>query len=723
MNCPNCGKLIEGDHIKFCPSCGCNLQIETVENPYGNGFATQTPYNTPNAPEKKSKTPLIIAILAIVLVVSLATGLMMSGLLSGLMKGFGGQKTSKTIFYQSKGDIHMISDVTAKKDKLNDIEFSECSDDDNCLIGVDKSQKYFYYYSEFDYDKYEGTACVIPISQISDKTDKVKKATVEISDDVSSFQIVDGGKAVYIVDEDELYYFDGKKSYEIDDDVDWMTVYDDVVMFEKYDDDTYDLYYAKLTSNPKAEEVDDDIEFVTSYNPNFLVYSKDEDDGLYDLYVGTAEKGCEKFAKDSVIFDFDADKKVIWYGESNDAEITFNDFFENDLMGPEDVKMAPNLKEIDVDELLGDNDFDDDELAEIVEMLVEWYPEDEKLLDETGKHYYNVDSGYDDDDNYVYYYYCKEDKKWYSINDEDYYKATHAQETYEDFIKEWEDKKDEALSSNFYTLKYYKNGEEKEVADNVSYASVQNDVCYYSHISDGDDFEKISLKKIYQSYLEGDYYALTDAGNYMDFFGISYSISGAKGQTLDTDFDLDKFSGIFITKDNKHAYVTVNDDDESLGYRIIEYVNKDGSFEISEKKMAKNGAYLGEADGKVYYLDNYDEEDYVGDLYVRAGGESKLVSEKVSSEASLYAFGDEAYGFSDYEDYDKADFYRFKDGERNKVESDVAAYGVYALGEKMFVFYKGNDLYYTDGESEPVKLAKKVDYLETVSSASAVSAW
>ena len=119
MNCPNCGKLIEGDHIKFCPSCGCNLQIETVENPYGNGFATQTPYNTPNAPENKSKTPLIIAIVAIVLVVALTAGLMMSGLLSGLMKGFGGQKTSKTIFYQSKGDIHMISDVTAKKDKLN----------------------------------------------------------------------------------------------------------------------------------------------------------------------------------------------------------------------------------------------------------------------------------------------------------------------------------------------------------------------------------------------------------------------------------------------------------------------------------------------------------------------------------------------------------------------------------------------------------------------------
>ena len=732
MNCPKCGHAIDAENVKFCPKCGAKMEAaekvektETEDNPYGPSFATQTPYNVNNTPEKKNHTSLIVGIIAVVLVVALVVGLVMSGLLSGITGLFGGgNKTSKVVFYQSKDEIHMIKDVTAKEEKIKDFEFADGEDEENSLIGVDKSQKHFYYYSEYDYDDGAGTVCVIPIAKISDKSDKNKKATTEIADDVTSFEIVDGGKAVYVVDMDELYYFDGKESYEIDDEVDYIMVYGNVVVYEKYDDDddTYSLNYAKLSSKPKASEIDDDIDYVTSYNPEFLIYSKDGEDGKYDIYVGTAEKGCEKLAEEATIFDYDSREKSIWYGEVSDTELTLGDFFEDDLDGAEDVKLSDFLVEADVDDIFGDYEFTESEIKDTLELFIEYYDPDEKLLEETGKDYYELISGYDSDDEYCYFYYCATDDSYWKINYDAYRKAYDAEETYEEFVQEWEDVKDEDLGADFYDLRYYKGGKSKKVAENVGYASVQNDVCYYSHISE-DNFEKVSLKEAYRAYLDGDYDALNDFDRYMDYFGVSYSVSGNKGQVLDMDFDVKKLSNIYITSDQSKAYVIINEDDEADGYRIAEYTNKNGTFEVTEKELAEDGIYLGQSGDNVYYLDNYDADDCVGDLYVRRGSKSELVSKKVSSECELYAFDDVAYGFSKMENYDEADFYRFKDGEKKKVESNINPYGVYGIGEEMFVFLKDDTLYYTNGTDKPVKLAKKVDYITTVSGVDFVTPW
>ena len=741
MNCPKCGHVIEAENVKFCPKCGAKIEEapveeakeevkETVEevkedNPYGPSFATQTPYNVNNTPEKKSKTPLIVGIIAVVLVVALIFGLVMSGFFSGLSGLFtGGTKTSKVVFYQSKDEIHMIKDVTAAEDKIKDFEVAEGEEDENSLIGVDKSQKHFYYYSDYDYEKGEGTACVIPIAKISDKADKNEKAAVEIADDVSSFQIVDGGKAVYIVDEDELYYFDGKESHKIDDEVDYIFAYDNMVVYEKYDEDdeTYSLNYAKYSSKPQAEEIDDDIDYVSSYDPEFIIYSKDGDDGKYDIYVGSAEKGCEKFAKEATLFDYDVKEKTIWYGEESDTELTLEEFFEDDLDGAESVSMSEFMKEADADEIFGDYDFTASEIRETMEMFEEYYDPDEKLKEETGKDYYELISGYDEDDEYCYYYYCATDDTFWKISYDEYRKAHDAEETYEEFVEEWEEAKDDDLGASFYDLRYYKNGKSKKVAENVIYASAQNDVCYYSHISD-DGFKKVSLKEAYKSYLDGDYNAITDFSNYVDYFGVSYSISGNDGQLLELDCDLEDFANIYISKDREKAYAIINEDDDADGYRIAEYTNKNGTFELTEKEVAENGMYLGQRGDYVYYLDNYDSEDGVGDLYARKGSKSELVSKKVTSETNLYAFDDTVYGFSSLESYDEADFYRFKDGDKDKIESDVNPYGVYGLGDEMFVFLKDNTLYYTNGTDKPVKLAKKVDYVETVSSVDFITIW
>ncbi len=747
MNCPKCGHAIDAENVKFCTKCGAKMETEVKEaevkeapteevkkeeaketvvedNPYGPSFATQTPYNINNTPEKKNNTSLIVGIIAVVLVVALIFGLVMSGFFSGIAGLFTGNKTSKVVFYQHDDEIHMIKDVTAKEDKIKDFEVGEGEEDDFNIIGIDSTGKYFYYYSEYEYDEGLGTVCVIPIDKISNKSDKNEKATIEIADDVTSFEILDGGKAVYTVDDDELYYFDGKESYEIDDDVDYFSAWNDMVVYERYDDkdETYSLNYAKYSSKPKPQEIDDDISYVSCYAPDFLIYSKDEYEGLYDIYTGTATKGCEKIAEDATVFDYDIEKKAIWVGEESETELTLNDFFENDLDGAKTVKLSELLVESDMDDIRADYGLLPGDIEELLEFYISYYEPDETLLEETGKSFYELTSGYDADDNYCYFYYCVDDDSYWKVDYDAYYKAINAEETYEEFIEQWEEEKDEDLGATFYDLKYYKNGKERKVAENVMYTTVQNDVCIYSHISN-DEFEKVSLKAAYESYLEGDYYALTDYTNYVDFFGMSYSISGKDGQKFDIDCDMEKLSNIYVSKDQSKAYAMINEDDKIDGYRVDILTNKNGKFEVTKKEAFENAVYMGGKGDNAYFLEDYDASDCIGDLYVVDGSKSSLVAKNVASDNDIFAFGDKVYGFANAKDYAEADFYRFEDGEKQKVASDVDPFSVYGLDEDMFVFIKDGNLYYTNGKDKPVKLAKKVDYVYPVSRVGSISAW
>ncbi len=320
--CPACGTLNDASDA-FCQSCGANLHE-----------SAQMPQEIPAPVKKKSKLPVIIGGIAAVAVVVGAAAF-------GISRFGGGKGANPDIKYVKDTGIYQYN-IKANKA----LEFTS--------KGVEKNAPYYVLYSalsgiqetkdgkyEFFYENYDGSTgklCYIDKKKQSDKNDTTEK----IDNDVTSFQVTDDNRVIYMKrGTDTLYIYDLKsdEKEKVGSDIyTYMLSEDGKVMLYLTDD--MDMYYRETKIDADKEKLDSDVYYSYYYTKdlNTIYYTKDT-----DIYCMKNLKDKEKVASDATLLGSYNDNAGIYYTKTSDEAITVKDIVDDD-MAAADAAMSEPLK-------------------------------------------------------------------------------------------------------------------------------------------------------------------------------------------------------------------------------------------------------------------------------------------------------------------------------------------------------------------------------------------
>lgn len=654
MKCPNCGNdLIPG--ALFCASCGNKIPEEllnaapaqnaqesvaapTEETPvapaqedasseaqetpvvneqqaaaptmeqqaqYQNAAESQIPMGAPVVPgeeadtAKKKKTTRIIGIAAVAVVVA-AVGFVGFKVVNAMHP-----QLDKQLLYCKDGRLYYVNNVSKEKEP---VEIYKAHGDDNSFsIEYTSDQKYAFFLTGSD-DKQR--LYRVNIQKLTSNESKNEKYIEEIDSGVTDFSALGSDKVLYYREEkndygNELNYYDGKETKEIDSEVNTKYYAGDMVYYLRNSDgDNYDLCYYNL-KNGKHGDIDKCYD-VCDYNENEILYSVSDGDtnSIYKAKPGS--KGTKIVSDISDNWSGNLDEGKIYYMKERTESKSYYDYV-NDPYAEQDAsakepQIDDYVSQVDPKDVLSTYDYDD----YLDERDYFWsYDTSDYSISIHDTPYYecyggdNIYYNYDNDD---FYYF---DQDTYSEDCDNYYEIDDRNELRDSL-------KNMTFDSTSYDLYLYTSkGGEKKIVESVIPVDtdLNNEIFFYRKAQELGEEKVCSLDDLYDA---------DDVEEYLDNSDDDVTIyANVNGKEQDMKITSGYFS---FSPDGKTVMVVDQSDDDT---ELIAYNKKGDSLEKigTVEKNYMTGSWC---DDDYYYFDDNN------DFYIYSNGKSKKIAKDVA---------------------------------------------------------------------------------------------
>ena len=716
MKCPNCGNdLIPG--ALFCASCGNKIPEELLNAaaPVGETPVESKPETVPVADENENTENVVTATAGEAgntaqTAQTAASQIPMGALVVPEMEtdkkkktrtrligvaavavvvaavGFGGFKVwnamnpqlDTQMSYAKDGRLYFTPNVSKEKDP---VEIYNAHDNETSYeIKYTKNQKYAFFLTD---SEDEQRLYRVNTQKLTSNESKNDKYIEEIDSGVTDFSVLGSDRILYYRDSNsgqELNFYDGKDTKEIDSEVKAQYHSGNVVYYlrDEGDDYNYELYYYNLKTG-KHGDIDECIE-VADYNENEILYSVSDGDTC-DIYKAKPGSEGTKIVSD-VASDWtgNLDAGVISYKREIKESKSYYDFV-NDPYAAEDAnatepQMDDYLTEVDPEDVLDSyayNNYLDDRSY--------FYSNDTSMdsitINDTS--YYscysnsNVYYNYDNDDFYLY------DEDAYSEAYDDYYAAGNRDDL-RDALK------DLTFDSTSYDLYLYTSkGGEKKIAESILPIDSDpvNQIFLYRKAQDLGDEKVCSIDDLYDA---------SDVENYIynsdNDSSVYVNINGKEQDMKMTSVSMN------CSEDGKTVMVVDQSDEDSN--ELIAYKKKGDSLEKigTVEKDYTTGSWYG--NDYYYFDDNHD-------FYIYSNGKSKKIAKDVKV-AELEDDGNFMV-FDVDSSYESSDLKVLKGDEQIGKIRDVGYYGATYVDKNCIVYITNDgDLNVYDGED-----SRKID--------------
>ena len=716
MKCPNCGNdLIPG--ALFCASCGNKIPEELLNAvaPFGETPVESKPETVPVADENENTENVVTATAGEAgntaqTAQTAASQIPMGALVVPEMEtdkkkktrtrligvaavavvvaavGFGGFKVwnamnpqlDKQMIYAKDGRLYFTPNVSKEKDP---VEIYNAHDNETSYeIKYTKNQKYAFFLTD---SEDEQRLYRVNTQKLTSNESKNDKYIEEIDSGVTDFSVLGSDRILYYRDSNsgqELNFYDGKDTKEIDSEVKAQYHSGNVVYYlrDEGDDYNYELYYYNLKTG-KHGDIDECIE-VADYNENEILYSVSDGDTC-DIYKAKPGSEGTKIVSD-VASDWtgNLDAGVISYKREIKESKSYYDFV-NDPYAAEDAnatepQMDDYLTEVDPEDVLDSYDYNN-----YLDDRSYFYSNDTSMdsitINDTS--YYscysnsNVYYNYDNDDFYLY------DEDAYSEAYDDYYAAGNRDDL-RDALK------DLTFDSTSYDLYLYTSkGGEKKIAESILPIDSDpvNQIFLYRKAQDLGDEKVCSIDDLYDA---------SDVENYIynsdNDSSVYVNINGKEQDMKMTSVSMN------CSEDGKTVMVVDQSDEDSN--ELIAYKKKGDSLEKigTVEKDYTTGSWYG--NDYYYFDDNHD-------FYIYSNGKSKKIAKDVKV-AELEDDGNFMV-FDVDSSYESSDLKVLKGDEQIGKIRDVGYYGATYVDKNCIVYITNDgDLNVYDGED-----SRKID--------------
>ena len=718
MKCPNCGNdLIPG--ALFCASCGNKIPEELLNAaaPVGETPVESKPETVPVADENENTENVVTATAGEAgntaqTAQTAASQIPMGALVVPEMEtdkkkktrtrligvaavavvvaavGFGGFKVwnamnpqlDKQMIYAKDGRLYFTPNVSKEKDP---VEIYNAHDNETSYeIKYTKNQKYAFFLTD---SEDEQRLYRVNTQKLTSNESKNDKYIEEIDSGVTDFSVLGSDRILYYRDSNsgqELNFYDGKDTKEIDSEVKAQYHSGNVVYYlrDEGDDYNYELYYYNLKTG-KRGDIDECIE-VADYNENEILYSVSDGDTC-DIYKAKPGSEGTKIVSD-VASDWtgNLDAGVISYKREITESKSYYDFV-NDPYAAEDAnatepQMDDYLTEVDPEDVLDSyayNNYLDDRSY--------FYSNDTSMdsitINDTS--YYscysnsNVYYNYDNDDFYLY------DEDAYSEAYDDYYAAGNRDDL-RDALK------DLTFDSTSYDLYLYTSkGGEKKIAESILPIDSDpvNQIFFYRKAQDLGDEKVCSIDDLYDA---------SDVENYI--------------------YNSDNDSSVYVNingkeQDMKMTSVSMNCSEDGKTVMVVDQSDEDSNELIAYKKKGDSLEKIGTVEKDYNYKDGYwyrNDYYYIDDnhdFYIYSNGKSKKIAKDVKT-AMLEDDGNFMV-FDVDSSYESSDLKVLKGDEQIGKIRDVGYYGATYVDKNCIVYITNDgDLNVYDGED-----SRKID--------------
>ena len=716
MKCPNCGNdLIPG--ALFCASCGNKIPEELLNAaaPVGETPVESKPETVPVADENENTENVVTATAGEAgntaqTAQTAASQIPMGALVVPEMEtdkkkktrtrligvaavavvvaavGFGGFKVwnamnpqlDKQMIYAKDGRLYFTPNVSKEKDP---VEIYNAHDNETSFeIKYTKNQKYAFFLTD---SEDEQRLYRVNTQKLTSNESKNDKYIEEIDSGVTDFSVLGSDRILYYRDSNsgqELNFYDGKDTKEIDSDVKAQRHSGNVVYYlrDEGDDYNYELYYYNLKTGKHGDM--DECNKIADCNENEILYSVRDGDTC-DIYKAKPGSEGTKIVSD-VASDWtgNLDAGVISYKREIKESKSYYDFV-NDPYAAEDAnatepQMDDYLTEVDPEDVLDSyayNNYLDDRSY--------FYSNDTSMdsitLNDTS--YYscysnsNVYYNYDNDDFYLY------DEDAYSEANDDYSAACDR----DDLRDELKDLTFDRTSYDLYL--YTSKGGEKKIAESILPIDSDpvNQIFLYRKAQDLGDEKVCSIDDLYDA---------SDVENYIynsdNDSSVYVNINGKEQDMKMTSVSMN------CSEDGKTVMVVDQSDEDSN--ELIAYKKKGDSLEKigTVEKDYTTGSWYG--NDYYYFDDNHD-------FYIYSNGKSKKIAKDVKV-AELEDDGNFMV-FDVDSSYESSDLKVLKGDEQIGKIRDVGYYGATYVDKNCIVYITNDgDLNVYDGED-----SRKID--------------
>ncbi|MEE1101582.1 MAG: zinc-ribbon domain-containing protein [Agathobacter sp.] len=628
--------------------------------------------NVENVKKSNKKIMIGLGVVGAVAVV----GLIVGGV--KLVGNMSGKPNEKAIVYIKDDSLYYSSNMD-KEDK--EIEIDDSRDGFSEVRLIDNGKKLVYL------DNKKNELKLAELTKLKKDSSKNDKYITDIDKDVADFIVYDDKEIYYMTEDEDFYYYNGKDSVKVDDEVvDIHGHLGDKICYSKDEkDEKVDLY----TYDPKKDSSDKLKKSVTveaDYLDKLYVLDGDE-------LLSFDEKGKEeKVAEDvSSVVDIDDENDIIYFTKDDVTKKKGIDFVEDDC--PKEEPKEPEEK---------------DYLTETTpELSFDEYRYTTYITDPVA--FLNSYYMYEDEDMGMKYTYGKDydrvytdGTKWYLYDDDAYYDDYWDYQDdlydYEDAEEMREELEEMTIETSKMDLYIVKKGKETLIKENVGgvKADASKEIAFYYEKEDKKT-DKIKLSELsyageIEYLVDDDYEDDSDA----DYF---YQIGTSKSQKF-------KENAYHMSANHKGNEIVVGIKDEDAdyddGFKLVAY--KISGSELKEiDVLSKNAGYGYWADGAYYFMSDVDYSEDKADLSVFKDGKTEEIAKNVSTNyGAVITEKDSVVCLSDDEDllvYDNK-------GDKEKVDKNVSNYTV--VNSNRIVYVKNEDLYvYTGKDSN--KIANNID--------------
>ena len=625
-------------------------------------------------PEKKSvkAKPIIIT------VVVAAIAVLVIFIIVKLIGSVSGGVNEKSIVYQKDDTLYYMSNMDKEDSEIEIADTREyfsnikLLDDGKTLVYIDERKSELY---------------VVQLDKLKKDSSKNDKYIEEIDSKVSQVRAYASDNIYYLNNDGELYYYNGKESKELDDDVDSIEAKcGNMLYYQSYNKDGD---YVLNSYNLKTEKGD-------KIAKNAYVYAKDEgkiyilaDDELQSVDGNGKAKTLAEDVES--ILDIDTDTGAAYIIKQETQEGKAYDYVTDDAEDYSDVKepvksdyFTETTPEIALDE------YDYEEYVDDPDYFFDWLWTD----DETGMYYLyssNCESDvYTDKTNW---YIFDSDKYW---DDEyDYENVAYDKERIEALR---EDLKSEDVTITKNNLYYIDGDKETLIQENVSssytYADAEKKVVFFGVLGDDEDGVSIKISDIYSA--SDVQYQLDDAYSYSEPSDYYYAVGTSDKQKLK-----DIPTGLYSDYNSSKIVVAYVDDVyDTTGAELVAYTVS-GKDLKEDETLSKDAYYYGNwYDDGFYFYDKADNGE--GDLTKYDGGKP----EEIAKDVSLYSLSinDDGSLIEIDDSYDL--IYYDKSGKDKRIDRDVDEYSY--INSKRIVYVSDGDLYVYTGKDDSQRISRNV---------------
>lgn len=564
-----------------------------------------------------------------------------------ILPSLGGGK--ENVVYLTEDDELMF-----RKDLKAKTAASELTDGKAGSVQFSANGKYLYF---LEYDGSSGDLFRIEIAKAGKKDASPEK----VSSNVSSYQLLSNGNAVFIRDRDsgggQLRFYDGKDSYKLAGGVNYISninAKETYAYYTEYNssDGTQALYRVELKENGEKEKILKDYNVLYYSGDDLLVYGKKDGDsgsysaeygymesGVYDIYSQVPGGDRTKLVSDALYplgLEVSGGKVSFSYLTAGTETYTLYDFVSDSLAASDASQTEPSTSDFQT-------------------------------------------MGY-----------------WGWVTDWDAYYAAYdvwSEVANRNYMREY--LKETPYNVTTYTLCRYENGEKTTLAEGLAYAPICStaDGIYLYAKSEQEVSQVADLKDL--TYAEEVYNLMGTAGQEW------YQYVGG----TESEMQLDEDSGIsdLMVLNGNEVILALYEDGESIlkSYSLSKNQLTPGSVITDEPYRSLSvGTWKGKE--ALYYFTDMDSSNTSGELVRYMNGSKTSVTKEADQvfilpdSGTVFKIEDE--GYDSRRDIYAGSLYVMKDGKSSRIADEVDVYNIAWLGASRVLYISDGDLCLWNGK-------------------------